>query len=274
MTLNDLIAEALRRASAADSASARFATALAVVLRDAERNLRAVVTRAAVGPSTAILRGQAAAKAKLEIEHALTSAGYQDLAASAMGTPADAVAAAVLALRSAAQVEQQSHVLLMQINALRSLHLAELLATGDDLARALWQAVARGLFGNRSVDDILADLAGIVDKTEPQIRTLYDTSVSIFGRQVEALQAGDDPQVPFLYLGPEDEKNRPFCHAHVGKVYTRQLIDQMDNGQIDNVFLTAGGFNCRHSWIEVAKSSELAGFANTNRHVPDFKAAA
>jgi hypothetical protein len=100
-------------------------------------------------------------------------------------------------------------------------------------------------------------LADVLDHSEPQIRTLYDTSVSIFGRQVEALQAGDDPDTTFAFFGPVDEKTRDFCLEHVGKVYTRAEIDALDNGQIDNCFLTAGGFSCRHSWVEVSKFSEL-----------------
>ncbi len=172
------------------------------------------------------------------------------------------------------QVLTTTDVFLLRVEALRALQASDLLQEGDALAYALWQATVRGIFGAQPVADILADLATIIDKKEAQIRTLYDTNISIFGRQVEALQAGNDPGTPFLYLGPDDEKTRPFCRQHVGKVYTRERIDAMENGQLPNVFLTGGGFNCRHTWIEVAKSSELAPLANAGTRAPAFRQAA
>jgi hypothetical protein len=35
----------------------------------------------------------------------------------------------------------------------------------------------------------------------------------------------------------------------MGKGYTREEIDRMDNGQLPNVFRTGGGWNRRHQWI-------------------------
>jgi hypothetical protein len=32
-------------------------------------------------------------------------------------------------------------------------------------------------------------------------------------------------------MGPKDIKNRPFCAAHVGKVYTVAEIKELDNDQ-------------------------------------------
>jgi hypothetical protein len=88
---------------------------------------------------------------------------------------------------------------------------------------------------------------------------------------VEALKAGDDPETRYAYLGPVDTKVRPFCRQHVGKVYTRAEIDALDNGQLNNVFLTGGGYNCRHVWNEVSKYSELYDYAGTERRVPEVR---
>src|SRR5690606_23586166 len=125
-----------------------------------------------------------------------------------------------------------------------------LLAVADDLAGALWRSLSQWLFTVRPTADILEDLSDVFEDEIAQIQTLFDTQVSIFGRQVEALAtAGLDADQPFLYVGPRDQKNRPFCDARVGKVYTRDLIEAMDNDQLANPFVTAGGYNCRHSWM-------------------------
>ena len=101
------------------------------------------------------------------------------------------------------------------------------------------------------------EIAKILNIAEARTQTLYDTAVSIYGRQVEAEQAGDDPSTTFVYMGPVDAKTRDFCLRHVGKVYTRAEIDQLDNGQLSNVFLAGGGYNCRHVFQEISKFSEL-----------------
>jgi hypothetical protein len=272
MTVHDLMAHAKRMARTADQASAAFATALAEVLLTAERKLRIVVSQEADGPSTAILKGQRAAQAKIAIRAALVDAGYDDLMIAATDIPLDTMANAVLALRAADTELRATAELLLQIEGLKALHLADVIDEGDELARALWQATVRGIFGSQSVDAILADLATVIDRTAPQIRTLYDTAISIFGRQVEALSAGDDPAAIFLYLGPDDDVTRPFCREHVGKVYSRTAIDAMDNGSSlgTPVLLVGGGWNCRHQLIQLSKFSELAPLADTGQRIPEI----
>jgi hypothetical protein len=145
-----------------------------------------------------------------------------------------------------------------QIEALRELHRLDLLDEGDAASKRLWDAVTRGLYVRKPVDDILEDLAEVMDRTDHQIATLYDTSVSIFSRQVELLDAGDDPETLFLYAGPDDDLTRDFCRERVNQVFSREAIEGMDNGQIDNVLLTGGGYNCRHVWMQVSRFSQLA----------------
>ncbi len=270
MTTADLIRLAERIAKKADEASAQFARGLTLVVRKAEREIGQVVKDASEGASTAILKGRNATRTKAQIRTALENAGYDGLIEDATGVPLDQMAKAVLALRVADKELATTDAFLARVEALKALYATDLLDMGQSLSNALWQATVRGIFGAQPVSKILEDLAAIMDDTEAHIRTLYDTSVSIFGRQVEALQAGNDPETLFVYMGPDDEKTRPFCRAHVGKVYSRSEIDKMDNGQIDNVFLTGGGYNCRHSFIEIAKSSELADLHGTGERVPEI----
>ncbi len=125
------------------------------------------------------------------------------------------------------------------------------------VAGLLWHTAMRGLYRGRSGSQLRDDLSQILDASDGRLRTLYDTSVSIFMRQQEVTTADPSPETSFLYVGPDDDVTRPFCREHVGHVLTRAEIDDLDNGQLPDVFLTGGGYNCRHSWIELSKASEL-----------------
>lgn len=54
-----------------------------------------------------------------------------------------------------------------------------------------------------------------------------------------------------LYYGDARDNTRPFCLRCIGKVFTLEQIEQMDNGQLSPVKIYAGGWNCIHSWLWV-----------------------
>lgn len=258
MSAGPLVRAAARTAAEVDRLSDAFARQLRRVLRELERKLDPLIHEAAEGNRTAIVRAAQAGKTRKELQQALVVSGYPKLAETAYGERLDTLTRTVLGARRLARSSSElARGVEGKLQALRVLAQTDLLQMGEAAAYELWQATIRGVFASRAPRAILADLFDIVDATEPQIQTLYDTSLSIYTRQVEALQAGDEPETRFAFMGPVDAKTRPFCLKHVGKVYTREEIDQMDNGQIDNVFLTAGGWNCRHQWIEISKFSEL-----------------
>lgn len=104
---------------------------------------------------------------------------------------------------------------------------------------------------------LVSTLADQMDRTLASARTWADTSVMAWYRTAASLQfdeiQSDAPgaALTFRYSGPEDIKTRPFCEALLlaKGAYTRDQIDGMSNGQLPNCLLTAGGFNCRHSWV-------------------------
>mgnify|MGYP003328644646 CR=1 FL=1 len=57
----------------------------------------------------------------------------------------------------------------------------------------------------------------------------------------------------YRFEGPRDKLTRPFCKRLLARTkskgLTRAQIDALDNGQLPNVFLTAGGYRCRHQWV-------------------------
>lgn len=272
MTAKILQLAAMRTARAAEVMGETFARTLRDVLRDTERRLGPLITEVSAGSRTAIVRAAQAHRTRIDIRRALEEAGYSALADTAYGVPLDRMAAKVLTARRLAQQSADlTAPMTTKLDALRVLHTTDLLDEGEQVARELWQATVRGVFGSRMPSRILADLGDILDSSEATITTLYDTSLSIYGRQVEALQAGDDQEAAFAFMGPADDVTRPFCRQHLGKVYTREEIDALDNGQLDNVFLTGGGYNCRHSWMEVSKFSELRDLQGTRHRVPEVQ---
>lgn len=273
MSIDELVGAADATAELADRLGRSFARMLASVLRDLERQLGQLVKDAADTNRTAIVKAARANRTRNELRDLLTKAGFDEMAARATDGPLDKMAESVLRGRRLAKASAElTTAAENKAEALKALHLGDLLDEGEELTRALYQATVRGVFGSRDSVTILKDLYRIVDRTQAQIETLYDTAISIYGRQVEALAAGDDPEATFAYMGPADAKNREFCAEHVGKVYTRAEINKMDNGQLNDVFLTAGGYNCRHGWMEVSKFSALQPLVGTGERIPEVAA--
>src|SRR6185369_1909629 len=121
------------------------------------------------------------------------------------------------------------------------------------------QAVTRGLFGVAglrfgSLVELLTERLG---KTVSQARSIADTGMSVWyataSERAFQVITKDLPEqeLKYRYSGPVDKLERPFCRhlTDVWKAYTREQIGQMDNGQLPNVFITRGGWNCRHQWI-------------------------
>jgi hypothetical protein len=272
MSLPSLIRARDQTAAVLDALVDRFEQELRVVLVALERQLRSLVVDASDGARTAVIRTGRAAALRRQVQDALRDAGYEDLATTATGLALEPLLATLAETRLAQEVAAFTTTDTNKIVALQALVETDLLDQGAATALALWRAVVRGVFSAQSSDRILHDLAVFLDESVPRVRTLYDTSVSIFTRQVEALQIVDDPEAAFAYLGPADELNRPFCHARVGKVFTKAEIDAMDNRQLPNVFLTGGGYNCRHAFLAISKFSELRDLIGTDQRIPEYTA--
>ena len=265
-----LLTEAEKLAKVADDVSASYASELGKVLRDLERELRSLAQDAIAGGKTALSRAIRAAKLRRQIQTALKEAGYESLAERATSVSLDALVAQMEALRGAARLAAFTTPDLTRILALKELAKLDVLQQGQIIAQALWRTLAYGIFSQRPIRDLLDDLADAIDVELHEAGTLYDTTVNVFARQVEAMKSKEDDV--YAYLGPADIKTRPFCHQHLGKVYTKPEIDAMDNHQLPNTFLTGGGYNCRHSWIAVSKMSELRELVGTNQRMSEVAA--
>lgn len=266
-----LMAEADKLAKVADEMTRQFAVELSRVLRDLERELRLLASEAHKGSVSALARAVRAGRLRKQIVTALNAAGYGRLADNATAFRFDRVVAQVERLRGAAQLARFTADDMTRILALKSLAQMDILQQGEFIAAAVWRTFTRGLFSQRSLNGILDDLATTLDVEQSEARTLYDTTVNVFGRQVEAVKS--TPSDVYAFMGPADVKLRPFCRTHVGKVFTLAEIDALDNKQLPNVFLTGGGYNCRHTFVAVSKLSSLRALVGTNQRVPEIEAA-
>jgi hypothetical protein len=111
--------------------------------------------------------------------------------------------------------------------------------------------------GGLSFADLAESLSTYLSRSLPEAVGLAETATATYYRTLAdrgyQLIEGDLPEmeVRYKYEGPLDKLTRPFCShlLNVDRSYTRAQIDDMDNGQIPNVFISAGGWRCRHQWV-------------------------
>lgn len=256
-------------ASVADTESARFARTLGTALSQLERQLLGLVQKARAGKPGALAKVGRLLQLRRELRTALTSSGYRRLVERASLDAVERMAQAVASRRIVLGAAGLGRVTPVRLHALARLMAADLLGIGDAAAARLWRAVALAIYGSAPEASILAAIAGELEKTRAQVQSLFDTQVSIVGRQIVAEADPPEPEQAYLYVGPVDGRVRPFCLEQLGLVLTKDRIDALDNGQLPNVFLTGGGYNCRHSWIAVS-DPELVALANTGQRAPGF----
>lgn len=251
----------------------RFEAELAAVLRRADRLIAALVRQLAAEDSRFIRTQQSLGRAvrmRQDLAGALTQAGLRLLLNVAVEDRLDALADRVLANNGiAAAAADLTPLDVESILALKELRLADLLDWSGALSVDAWRLTVDGVLGLRPVDDLVTDLSDLLDTNIPRARTLYDTSVSTFSRQVGLLHTTGEAAELFYYAGPVDSVTRQFCLAHVGKVFRRDEVDDMDNGQLGDPLVTGGGYNCRHAFKAVSSlDEELQQLHETGGRLP------
>ncbi|MFG0245749.1 MAG: hypothetical protein ACF8MF_06845 [Phycisphaerales bacterium JB052] len=124
----------------------------------------------------------------------------------------------------------------------------------DHHRKELANALTRNVLGHATRDSLVKDLSKVMDRSSNQVQQLVHDTTMEYSRTVNAEKSTGYQY--FRYSGPADSVTRPFCSKLVNKVFTRQQIEKMDNGQSGNaadVFIAAGGYNCRHHWRPVKR---------------------
>ena len=108
--------------------------------------------------------------------------------------------------------------------------------------------------GSPSREAIRDRLEDSIDQATNVAETHARTSISAYDQEYKDELANEAGLNHLLYAGNIQSNSRRFCIAHVDGVYTREQIDQMQNGQLEPVRTFCGGYNCRHSWVPVDPS--------------------
>jgi hypothetical protein len=130
----------------------------------------------------------------------------------------------------------------------------------DQMAETMRRKALAGI-GGLTAGGLASLISEEVSKTPALAKTEAATATSSFYRTLADLsfrkiEEDESWEIRYRYVGPpaKDPLIRPFCEhlmdrSAKGSSWTRAQIDAMDNEQLDNVFVTGGGYNCRHQWI-------------------------
>ena len=115
----------------------------------------------------------------------------------------------------------------------------------------LANAVTRHVLGRTRKPQLVKELAERTKSSTRQAEQMIRDATIQTSRAVQASKATENDFEYFQYYGPVDSITRPFCSPLVNKVFSREEIDQMDNGQTGagSVMVAGGGFRCRHHWM-------------------------
>ncbi len=264
-------AKAERAARLMDAITDQFASELGDVLSRLMTKVRVLARKLETDTTGRIVATQQnlalSLQLRADLQRALTESGFPEMALRAVDTTLDELAEVLLkpGTRTADAVSLGAFDVDALV-ALKELRLAQILNVGEEIATNLWRVLIDGVMGVRTTADLVQDVADMLEISARRARTVYDTIVSTYSRQVGQIgSTGEDDEL-FFYAGPVDGKVRPFCLELVGKVFMRAEIDDMDNEQLPNVMITGGGYNCRHIWQRVSNlDQELKSLHGTGK---------
>jgi hypothetical protein len=121
------------------------------------------------------------------------------------------------------------------------------------------EAVARGIASGGSLADVVEAVRERMRTSYTRAKAAVDAAIMAAGRRAvvsAAREVDGDLDLVYVYVGPRDAKNRPFCSAWVGKAVTDP--SRLDNGQGLPADDYCGGYNCRHSWAPTTVETAIA----------------
>ena len=121
------------------------------------------------------------------------------------------------------------------------------------------QAISAGIATSGTLDDLIVDVQVRLGTTFVRASAAVDAAIMGAGRRAVLAEAVDSG-VPWVYLytGPRDAKNRPFCRQWIGKCVTNPDAIPAVDKQPEPVGTYCGGFNCRHSWAPITRERAIA----------------
>ena len=144
-----------------------------------------------------------------------------------------------------------NHVSSDVVTTLQAITLARFTRTSTNLSAFIAENITLGHLMDDSHDAITATVSHSLDQLESTSAFIAESALYTADRAI-SYQAFHDVVKEYLFFGPADDRNRPFCAVHVGKTFTREEISRMRNDSpppFANVWVSGGGPNCRHNWL-------------------------
>lgn len=133
--------------------------------------------------------------------------------------------------------------------------------TTNRIAQSIYDGVIGGQKFSQTVRSIRAAITGYEDVAGRPLtqyaQTYAQDSLMRYYATIQKQSADDGGLTDFMYVGDVIKTTRPFCKSHAGKIYSREEIDELDKqtwqGKSGSVWVSRGGYNCRHHWVAVKK---------------------
>jgi len=120
---------------------------------------------------------------------------------------------------------------------------------GDDSITALDKLFKQAAKENWSAPRLTQELSTLGGRVGQYSAAIADTALRGWDRTVTATKAEIAGIDKALYDGPALlPTSHQFCVEHYQGIYTREEIENMENGQLEPVITYCGGYQCRHRW--------------------------
>ena len=139
------------------------------------------------------------------------------------------------------------------LTALRDIDTARFVRAGENAVALVSENVMLNVLGDLTRREVVNGIRDSIDSTLRRYAITYaDTGLHSYDRTVQWETWKQAEIESFRYEGPDDDKTREWCRARIGKTFTREQIEDMDNGQgLLPVSEFGGGWNCRHRFSPI-----------------------
>lgn len=149
------------------------------------------------------------------------------------------------------------------ISKLKTLDFAIWFGKGRELdslvKRQLVNAIATGASIKTAKERLAIDLLGAGGKTgllarhaDTYMRTALFSLNNSVDKQIYDTAGGGKADAEYIYAGPIDGRNRPFCAKNAWRTFTLSEISKfptLNGSGMDPFYIAPGGWNCRHKLI-------------------------
>ncbi len=115
--------------------------------------------------------------------------------------------------------------------------------------------IVKGVLGEATDRGILQAIQQQAGLSNAQMQTLVTTGLNDYSASVGKVMIDESPaNTKFRYVGAQDDRTRDICRElwAAGEMTERQIKSRFGA----DVFISRGGFNCRHQWMPVEASTK------------------